>query len=503
MTEKESREGNTMSLRLGDELNYRQEYEYEEGYAHRAKRIGERYYRYDLNGNVAAERDGEFKDAAGAGSGQSVIASGDLYAVEYGWGISNPDGGTGAEEDAGLREYRWDERNRLVESRDSRYTVAYRYGSDGERAGKHSVGDGEAETLYFNKLWSWHYDSQMYDEAGRNSKHVYVGETRIATKVARAGSGGSTNEEEGKHHLGDHLGSAQVVSDANGNEYERIEYTPYGEVWIEGRLEGSNLDISYRFTGKERDGETGLYYYGARYLDAKAGRWLSVDPALGEYIPSAPISDEARKRNGNLPGMGGIYNTVNAHLYHYAGNNPVRYTDPDGRTAYELSTNGISLLKKLEGSVKNDQNLLIPYNDLNNNATKGYGILLHYGPLTQADLNSHPPQTEEQASVDLINALSSFETIVNNRTTYTFPNNIQTVDNLQLSGTQADALIILTYNSPSAGKSVVDAIRAGKTQNEIKDIWLGDYAADSGLGKRRAVEWQLYSTGVYAENPYE
>jgi hypothetical protein len=56
-----------------------------------------------------------------------------------------------------------------------------------------------------------------------------------------------------------------------------------------------------------------------------------VDPALGEYIPSAPVSDEARKRNGNLPGMGGIYNTVNAHLYHYAGNNPVRYTDPEGR----------------------------------------------------------------------------------------------------------------------------------------------------------------------------
>jgi hypothetical protein len=33
-----------------------------------------------------------------------------------------------------------------------------------------------------------------------------------------------------------------------------------------------------------------------------------------------------------LPGMGGVYNTINAHLYHYAGNNPVKYTDPDGRT---------------------------------------------------------------------------------------------------------------------------------------------------------------------------
>jgi hypothetical protein len=51
---------------------------------------------------------------------------------------------------------------------------------------------------------------------------------------------------------------------------------------------------------------------------------------MGEYVPSAPISDEARKRNGSLPGMGGVFNYVNLHVYHYAGNNPVKYTDPDG-----------------------------------------------------------------------------------------------------------------------------------------------------------------------------
>ena len=52
---------------------------------------------------------------------------------------------------------------------------------------------------------------------------------------------------------------------------------------------------------------------------------------MGEYIPGAPVNDEAKKRNGNLPGMGGVFNTVNLHLYHYAGNNPVKYVDPDGR----------------------------------------------------------------------------------------------------------------------------------------------------------------------------
>ena len=91
-----------------------------------------------------------------------------------------------------------------------------------------------------------------------------------------------------------------------------------------GRLRRNNA-------GKESDSETGLYYFGARYLDPKTGRWLSGDPALGEYLPSAPVSDEARKRNGNLPGMGGVFNYVNLHVYHYAGNNPVKYVDPDGR----------------------------------------------------------------------------------------------------------------------------------------------------------------------------
>jgi len=45
------------------------------------------------------------------------------------------------------------------------------------------------------------------------------------------------------------------------------------------------------------------------------------------------VDDEAKKRNQNLPGMGGVYNLVNLHVYHYAGNNPVKYTDPDGRNS--------------------------------------------------------------------------------------------------------------------------------------------------------------------------
>jgi hypothetical protein len=68
--------------------------------------------------------------------------------------------------------------------------------------------------------------------------------------------------------------------------------------------------------------------------------WLSADPALGEYLPEAPVDDEARERNGKLPGMGGVFNTINLHLYHCAGNNPVKYTDPDGREKnYRINDN--------------------------------------------------------------------------------------------------------------------------------------------------------------------
>ncbi|HUH44456.1 MAG TPA: RHS repeat-associated core domain-containing protein [Treponemataceae bacterium] len=96
--------------------------------------------------------------------------------------------------------------------------------------------------------------------------------------------------------------------------------------------------LPYKFTGKELDPETGLYYYGARYLDPKYSIWLSADPALGEYIPGAPVNEEAKKRNSNLPGMGGVFNTVNLHLYHYAGNNPVKYVDPDGKEVLDANS---------------------------------------------------------------------------------------------------------------------------------------------------------------------
>ena len=100
------------------------------------------------------------------------------------------------------------------------------------------------------------------------------------------------------------MGSASLISDYKGDEYQRIEYAPYGETWVE-KTQNTGLEyLPYKFTAKEQDEETGLYYYGARYLDPKYSRWISTDPALGEYIPKAPIDEEAKKYNRNLQGQG-------------------------------------------------------------------------------------------------------------------------------------------------------------------------------------------------------
>ena len=76
--------------------------------------------------------------------------------------------------------------------------------------------------------------------------------------------------------------------------------------------------------------------YGARYLDPRTSRWVSADPAVSDYIPQTPTDDDARKRNQNLPGQGGVYNYLNLHVYHYSNNNPIKYVDPDGRAPWHF-----------------------------------------------------------------------------------------------------------------------------------------------------------------------
>ena len=83
------------------------------------------------------------------------------------------------------------------------------------------------------------------------------------------------NSENTYFYIHDHLGSTSMVLDTDGNISQSVTYIPYGEIFVEER--NGTWNTPYLFNGKELDEETGLYYYGARYLNPTNGRWLSVD----------------------------------------------------------------------------------------------------------------------------------------------------------------------------------------------------------------------------------
>ena len=349
MASKVSTETVTPQKSIGDNLNYSFAYNYDKNYAHRLINAGGRYYKYDANGNIVCEQDGSFESNGEEVSYHKITQEADVvYSTDYGWGLFKEDdkgsGGNGKINGTKYkRTYKWNERNQLVSSVDNNYSTAYVYGQDGQRSNKYTQ---NSETLYFNKMWTLHTDSGNNVYGGQTAKNIYLGETRIVTKL-NSGDEPTYNEEFYKQYYyhSDHLGSASLITDYKGDEYQRIEYTPYGETWVE-KTDNTGLEyLPYRFTGKEIDEETGLYYYGARYLDPRYSRWISTDPALGEYIPSAGKATASEA--GSLPGIGGIFNTVNLQLYHYAGNNPIRFTDPDGRAqnvAQKIATSALKFI---------------------------------------------------------------------------------------------------------------------------------------------------------------
>jgi len=102
--------------------------------------------------------------------------------------------------------------------------------------------------------------------------HVMDDKQRVA--LVRLGT--AHPEDKGpavQFHLGDHLGSSNVVVDANGSLTNREEFTPYGEASF-----GSFARKRYRYTGMERDEESGLSYHHARYYSDCLMRWMTVDP---------------------------------------------------------------------------------------------------------------------------------------------------------------------------------------------------------------------------------
>ena len=124
-----------------------------------------------------------------------------------------------------------------------------------------------------------------------------------------------TTKEETFFYHSDHLGSTSCITDDHANITQYDAYLPYGELLVDEH--SSSEDLPYKFNGKELDQETGLYYYGARYMNPITSLWYGVDALTEKY-----------------PTIGG---------YVYCAGNSVTLIDPDGKaihvankTSYEI-----------------------------------------------------------------------------------------------------------------------------------------------------------------------
>ncbi len=295
----------------------------------------------------------------------------------------------------------WNEENRVKNVTDSGNGTDFVYDDQGERVIKKGGGN---ETVYVNRFYA-------VKNGDLGTKHIFANETRICTKLEKdggniqsgtpgsnafdvsagirhawdrgpgnqigiarrlPGSGGTTVDGKPPIEMfeyfyhGDHLGSSNLITDDLGAVYQDLEYFPYGETWVEDG--GSGQMPMYRFTGKELDPETGLYYFGARYYDPVLSRWTSADPALLDYLNIEKLkiqsmgdkgiyafgsdrkyfSLEANKfkqidRLYELAMYGsekpGVFRPLNLGLYTINFNNPVKNIDPTGSQTVSASAN--------------------------------------------------------------------------------------------------------------------------------------------------------------------
>ena len=92
------------------------------------------------------------------------------------------------------------------------------------------------------------------------------------------------------HYLKDHLGSVRMTVDGTGTVVGYDDYYPYG-MTMPGRSQVPSLaDARFKFTGKERDAEENLDYFGARNYDSWRGQWAQVDPLTEKYPSLSPFN---------------------------------------------------------------------------------------------------------------------------------------------------------------------------------------------------------------------
>ena len=141
------------------------------------------------------------------------------------------------------------------------------------------------------------------------SEYVFFDGERVARKDF---PGGAVS-----YYFSDHLKTASVITDSAGTIKEDEDFYPWG-----GELQFVNNDTNhYKFTGKERDSETGLDYFGARHYSNLLGRFITPDwSAVPVPVPYADLSDPQ-----------------SLNQFSYVRNIPTVKVDPDGH-----DTNGLA-----------------------------------------------------------------------------------------------------------------------------------------------------------------
>jgi RHS repeat-associated protein len=140
----------------------------------------------------------------------------------------------------------------------------------------------------------------------RETLHVMDDKQGIAlveTRTLDTAGGDQAPRQLIRYQFGNHLGSAILELDEKAQIISYEEYNPYGISTYQAVRSQTETAKRYRYTGKERDEESGLYYHGARYYAAWLSRWNNADPI-------------------------GISDGVN--LYQYVSGNPVRLVDLHG-----------------------------------------------------------------------------------------------------------------------------------------------------------------------------
>lgn len=188
--------------------------------------------------------------------------------------------------------------------------AAFTYDGEGTRVTK--TGSGTTTVYHTDKEGKTITET---DAAGNLiADYVYVN-GKLAVKIDPTGS---------FFYHTDPAGSPIAMTDSAGVIAWKADYKPFGEELITAATE-ENYKM---FVGKEKDKETGLYYFGARYLQDKTARFVSVDPV-------GPVDE----RSGN-PNEKMLLNPQRINRYAYALNNPYRYVDPDGNTVWDIADIG-------------------------------------------------------------------------------------------------------------------------------------------------------------------